>query len=125
VVAPRDLYSAFLASCVQGERLDAGRARELWPGVYALFQAALSHVQQPASSRQAPASFGFGRSQSRSPVKAGKNAAKGRDAVPCRGEFGQGCRIARTPCLEARGAVSAPASRESHARFRHSHPFRP
>ena len=33
IVVQRDLYSAFLASCVEGDRLDAGRAQAQWPGV--------------------------------------------------------------------------------------------
>ena len=86
IVAQRDLYSAFLASCVEGERLDAGRARVAWPGVDALLQAALSQIVQPANGRPLPSSFGLrrktGRRQSRSPVKAGVNAVETRDVVP-------------------------------------------
>jgi putative transposase len=106
VVAQRDLYSAFLATCVEGERLDAGRAREAWPGVDALLQAALSRIEQPARGQLLPSSFGLsGQRQSRSPVEAGANAAEAQDGVPPvairqrAGELERGCRIARTPRL--------------------------
>jgi putative transposase len=109
IVAQRDLYSAFLAACVEGERLDAGRAKELWPGVDTLLQAALSRIDQPASGGRVPASFGLrasaGRSQSRSPVKAGVNAVEAQDGVPLAsvsgemGELEKGSRITRTPRL--------------------------
>jgi len=94
VVAQRDLYSAFLASCVEGDRLNADRASERWSGVDTLLRAALSQVcarsqtPQPANGRQKgprvlPSSFGLTlRSQSRSPVKACVNAAKAHDGVP-------------------------------------------
>ena len=84
IVAQRDLYSAFLAMCVEGERLNAGRAREAWPGVDSLLQAALSRIEQPASGRSLPSSFGLGTGwrQSRSPVKAGVNAVEAQDVVP-------------------------------------------
>ena len=105
IVAQRDLYSAFLASCVEGERLDAGRARAAWPGVDTLLQAALSRVTQPANGRPLPSSFGLGQRQSRSPVAASVNAVEAQDVVPPlaslseQGESGKGCGIARTPRL--------------------------
>ena len=84
IVAQRDLYAAFLAMCVEGGRLNAGRARSVWPGVDSLLQAALSRIEQPASGRPLPSSFGLGtgRRQSRSPVKAGVNAVEAQDVVP-------------------------------------------
>ncbi|HEC34092.1 MAG TPA: hypothetical protein ENI37_05180 [Chloroflexi bacterium] len=84
IVAQRDLYSAFLAMCVEGGRLNAGRARSVWPGVDSLLQAALSRIEQPASGRPLPSSFGLGtgRRQSRSAVKAGVNAVEAQDVVP-------------------------------------------
>ena len=99
VRAQRDLYSAFLASCVEGGRLDAGRARELWPGVDALLQAASSLAKQPASSGHMPASFGLWPESEPVAWKAGANAAEVRDAVPVGGEPGRGCWTTRTPCL--------------------------
>jgi putative transposase len=106
IVAQRDLYSAFLATCVEGERLNAGRAATAWPGVDWLLQAALSDLQ-PANGRPLPSSFGLaaGRRQSWSPVKAGVNAVEAQDVVPSvallddRGELERGCGIARTPRL--------------------------
>jgi hypothetical protein len=107
IVAQRDLYSAFLAMCVEGERLDAGRAREAWPGVDALLQAALSRIEQPASGWPLPSSFGLRRKttqrQSRSPVKAGVNAVETQDVVSSvvfpdgRRELEKDCRNTRTP----------------------------
>ncbi|MBC8449518.1 MAG: transposase [Chloroflexi bacterium] len=82
IVAQRDLYSAFLASCVEGDRLNAGQAEMRWPGVDSLLQAALSRIQ-PANGRPVPSSFGLNsRRQSRSPVKANVNAVEAQDVVP-------------------------------------------
>jgi putative transposase len=93
IVAQRDLYSAFLASCVEGDRLNADRARERWSGVDTLLQAALSQVcessqtHQPANGRPGsrrclPSSFGIARrSLSGSPVETGVNAAEAQDVV--------------------------------------------
>ena len=111
IQAQRDLYSAFLAACVEGDRLDAGRAREAWPGVDALLQAALSQAarkssHQPASGGNFPASFGLravDQRQSRSPVKAGVNAGEAQEGVPpslqAVGELERARRIVRTPRL--------------------------
>ena len=104
-VAQRDLYSAFLATCVEGERLDAGRAQQAWPGADLLLQAALSHIKQPANGRQLPSSFGLlaGQRQSRSPVIASVNAVEAQDVVPSiapqrwAGELERDCRITSTP----------------------------
>ncbi len=84
VVAQRDLYAAFLATCVESGHLNAGRAQLAWPGVDLLLQAALSRCEQLASGRPAPSSFGLQarRRQSQSPVEAGVNAAETQDAVP-------------------------------------------
>ena len=105
VVAQRDLYSAFLAQCVEGERLNAGRAKAQWPGVDTLLRAALSRIEQPANGGQLPASFGLSQRQSRSPVEARVNAVEIQDAVPALtspselGEPGKGRRIPGTPRL--------------------------
>jgi putative transposase len=117
IVAQRDLYSAFLASCVEGDRLNADRASERWSGVDTLLQAALSQVRdrprthqpangRPGSHRLLPSSFGLMiRSQSGSPVRSRVNAARAQDVVPPLpsrqrgGELGGGCRTARTPRL--------------------------
>ncbi len=108
VVAQRDLYSAFLARCVEGERLNAERARREWrDGVDDLLQAALSRIEQPANGqpsnlRLPPSSFGLSsRRQSGSPVKANVNASKAQDVVPPStqtvGELEKARRIVRTP----------------------------
>ncbi|MBC8449618.1 MAG: transposase [Chloroflexi bacterium] len=69
VAAQRDLYSAFLAVCVEGDRLDIAKAEELWPRVEPLLVQAMSSLeQQLASGREFPASFGFSRRQSQSPA---------------------------------------------------------
>ncbi len=108
IVAQRDLYSAFLASCVEGGRLNADQAKELWSGVDALLQAALSRLEQPASGGQMPASFGLrasaGRSQSRSPVEAGGNTVEAQVGVPSvgfngKGELERDRPVTRTPRL--------------------------
>ncbi len=81
VVAQRDLFSAFLATCVEDEKLNADFARDLWQsGMDACLRAALSEVQ-PASGGGFPASFGFGRRQSGAPVSFRERAGEGRGAV--------------------------------------------
>ena len=71
IVAQRDLYSAFLAMCVEGEQLNAGYAQAAWPGVDTRLQAELSNAQhraQPANGQIAPSSFGLNsQRQNRSP----------------------------------------------------------
>jgi len=116
VVAQRDLYSAFLAKCVEGDRLNVDRARREWSeGVDNLLQAALSQAAektaQPASgsrNRALPSSFGLpaaGWRQSGSPVECRVKSSKAQDVVPSvvslvgRGELGKARRIVRTPRL--------------------------
>ncbi|MBU1746244.1 MAG: transposase [Chloroflexi bacterium] len=73
VVAQRDLYSAFLATCVEEgadgtSGLNADRARAAWSSADLLLRAALSQIEQPASGERLPSSFGLsGPRQSRSP----------------------------------------------------------
>jgi len=64
IVAQRDLYSAFLATCVEEDAdgrsvLNADLARQRWSGVDTRLQAALSCVSQPASGERLPSSFGL------------------------------------------------------------------
>jgi putative transposase len=108
VKAQRDLYSAFLAMCVEDDRLNAAHAQTAWPGADALLQAALSDAQeraQPANGRPVPSSFGFGQRQSRLPGNSSANAVEVQDVVPPiappqrQGEPGKGCGTARTPRL--------------------------
>jgi hypothetical protein len=98
-VAPQFGTHRLVASCVEGGRLDAGRARELWPGVDTLLQAASSLAKQPASGGHMPASFGLWPESEPVAWEAGANAAEVRDAVPVGGEPGIDCWTARTPCL--------------------------
>jgi putative transposase len=68
----RDLYSAYLAKCVDVDTnsLDIARARMLWPGLEPVLREAVSRVYQSASGGKiVPASFGVGQRQSGSPVK--------------------------------------------------------
>jgi transposase len=104
IEAQRDLYSAFLAACINGERLDADQARFLWSGADPLLQAALSRIEQPTSGGRLPASFGVNarQSQSRSPVQAGMKTVEAQVAVPVpseRRELERDRAIPRTPRL--------------------------
>lgn len=82
ITAQRDLYSAFLASCVEEGTLNADLARERWSGAGRLLQAAFKEAQQLASRGGfIPASFGFGQSQSESPGKHGRHTTKAADVV--------------------------------------------
>ena len=70
VSAQRDLYSAFLAMHVAGENLDTCRAEKAWPGAEPLLDLAVSRYKQTAKdTASGRVSFGYGRSQSRSPGK--------------------------------------------------------
>jgi len=107
VIAQRDLYSAFLAKCVEGDRLNVDRARREWSeGVDDLLRAALSQIQEPASgssNRALPSSFGLsgGQRQSGSPVECRVKSSETQDVVPSvvplvgRGELGKARRIVR------------------------------
>jgi len=119
IKAQRDLYSAFLATCVEDGRLNADRAKAAWSGVDALLQAALSQATQrvaavQTSSDQAasgktsgqwspPSSFGLGQRQSGSPVESSAKARETQDVVPpstqAVGELEGARRIVRTPGL--------------------------
>jgi putative transposase len=81
IVCDRDLYSAFLASCVEGGKLDAGRAERLWPGVDALLRAASSKWQESASGRRKSSHGKKFFRQSRSPVAARMNVGEAHDVV--------------------------------------------
>ncbi|MCH7602896.1 MAG: transposase, partial [Planctomycetes bacterium] len=84
VSAQRDLYSAFLARCVEDDKLHVDQARKAWPGVCALLQAAWEQAKSAnGSTRKMPASFGLRkrRSQSGSSVETGRNFTKTPDVV--------------------------------------------
>ena len=120
VEAQRDLYSAFLATCVEDGRLNADRAKAAWSGADALLQAALSQATQrvaaadkaaqAASGRTSgqwspPSSFGLsGQRQSGSPVESSANVSETQDVVPPvaqqqLGELERARRTVRTPGL--------------------------
>lgn len=63
----RDLYSAFLAKCVDTDTnaLDIARAKLLWQGQESILSEAISRAKQTAIGRRNPASFGFGSIESR------------------------------------------------------------
>lgn len=64
----RDLYSAFLAKCVDKETsaLDFARAKYLWQGMESILSEAISRAKQTAIGKVCPASFGFTGIQSQS-----------------------------------------------------------
>jgi len=64
----RDLYSAFLAKCVDKETsaLDFARAKDLWQGMESIFSEAISRAKETAIGKVCPASFGFTGIQSQS-----------------------------------------------------------
>jgi putative transposase len=102
LVAQRDLFSAFLASCVEEEKLNAELARKIWSsGMDVCLRAALSEVK-PAIGGEFPASFGLSRSQSGSPVKVCVKAEDNRGVVASesqRREPGKACSVRRPPRL--------------------------
>ena len=105
VIAQRDLFSAFLAACVEGERLNADLANEYWrSGMDVCLRAALSEIQ-PANDGHLPASFGLNRRQSGSPVEVCVKAGDGRGVVASelvsrqRREPDKACSDRRTPRL--------------------------
>jgi hypothetical protein len=81
IVCDRDLYSAFLASCVEGGKLDAGRAGRLWPGVDALLRAAPSGWYPPAKGRRKPSHGKKAFRRSLSPVEVWTNVGEAHDDV--------------------------------------------
>jgi len=64
----RDLYSAFLAKCVDKETsaLDLARAKDLWQGLESILSDAISRAKQTAIGKVCPTSFGFKGIQSQS-----------------------------------------------------------
>ncbi len=113
IEAQRDLYSAFLARCVEDGRLNVDRARREWSeeGVDDLLRAALSQAAdkaaQPANGRTSgqwspPSNFGLGQRQSGSPVECYVKSSEAQDVVPSvaqqqLGELERARRIVRNP----------------------------
>jgi len=84
VIGQRDLYSAFLAMCVESGKLNVGRAVEAWPGVDTLLQVTLSEIQ-PTNGRCLPSSFGLSKKDQRqrwSPVESIEKSSEAGDDVP-------------------------------------------
>ena len=83
VEAQRDVYSAFLAMCldVSMDKLNAGYAEEAWPSVDARMRAVLSSIET-VNGKALPSSFGILQSQSGSPAKSMKVLNEARDVVP-------------------------------------------
>lgn len=80
VIAQRDLYSAFLARCVENDRLNVRLAKKSWPGIDFILRTALSRIKL-ASGGPLPASFGLNQSLSRSPAMFFIELAKTLDVV--------------------------------------------
>ena len=83
VVMQRDLFSAFLAMCVEDERLNAEKAGALWPGLESVLWAALSDIKSVNGSAILPTSVGLQR-QNGSPQKSVQPNVK-TQAVPLPG----------------------------------------
>jgi len=83
IVAQRDVYSAFLAMCLEPStnKLNAGYAEEAWPSVDARMRAALSSMQA-ANGKALPTSFGISQSQSGLSAKSVEILNEVRDVVP-------------------------------------------
>ncbi len=64
----RDLYSGFMAKCVDKETsaLDFAKAKDLWQGMESILSEAISRAKQTAIGKVCPASFGFNGTQSQS-----------------------------------------------------------
>ena len=96
VVAQRDLFSAFLAKHVEGERFQVIKANESWQGAEPLLRTAWRRVQnQPASGRPVPSSFGTFRSQSGSSEKESLPAHKAWDGVAMAKVSARACESAK------------------------------
>ena len=94
VVMQRDLFSAFLAMCVEDEVLNAEKAGEIWPGLESVLWAALSEIESVSGAAILPASVGLQR-QNGSPRKPeGTNAQSQVEHRP-----GSGVVISGTPRL--------------------------
>ena len=117
IVAQRDLFSGFLAACVENDKLNSGLANSLWldRGMETCLWVGLSEVQ-PAIDGHLPATFGLkNRSQSWSPEKSGKKPGNSRNVVANAGvnlregrESEEACAVSRTPRLSPQGARSEP-----------------
>ena len=105
VSAQRDLLSAFLASCVEVDSLNADLVQQRWSGMDRCLQAALMDIPQLANGQPLPSSFGLNRRrQSESPVIVLLNQHETCVAVPHRlsgaaGRTQESAALARTPAF--------------------------
>lgn len=82
VLMQRDLFSAYLATYVEQEELQAAKALSSWQGAEPLLRTAWRQAtNQPASGRRPPSSFGAYRSQSGSSEKESLPKHEAQDAV--------------------------------------------
>jgi len=79
--AQRDLFSAHLARFCSNNTLDISQAKTAWPAAEPLLRRAMSRIIETASRGPLPASFGFSRRKSRSPVKDGSAGIEAVDVV--------------------------------------------
>jgi transposase len=79
----RDLYSAFLARCINANSLDMNQAAMLWSGAKPLLEQAISRLNQSANGELRLASFGLSKAprQSASLVKDGSMFGNVEDVV--------------------------------------------
>jgi putative transposase len=111
VSTQRDLLSAFLASCVEDDLLNADLVHIRWSGMDTCLQAALSNIPQLANGQPLPSSFGLNlRRQSESPVKVLPRQHEACVAVPslqtsANGRTQESAASARTPLALAVGSV--------------------
>ena len=87
----RDLYSAFLAKCIESDgdekgnmkyALDMAKAEKLWQGLEQVLSDAVSRAKQSTSRRKIPASFGLNNQrQSGSHVKSEESTTNAEDVV--------------------------------------------
>jgi putative transposase len=83
IVAQRDLYSAFLAMCVENNTLDVDRAKAAWSGVETLLRVAFSDQNQLARVRQMSSRVGDTSSATESVARiAGTKSCEAQDVVP-------------------------------------------
>ena len=69
------MISAFLALCEEDEKLNAEKAREIWPGLESVLWAALSETKSMSGAAILPASVGL-QQQNGSPRKPELSSAK-------------------------------------------------
>jgi transposase len=94
VVMQRDLFSAFLALCVEDEKLNAEKAGEIWPGLESVLWAALSEMKSVSGAAILPASVGLQRQNGSSRNPDGSSAKPQAGGLP-----GNGVVISGTPRL--------------------------